>query len=113
MCTRRELDSILKEVAKSYRETYGSNLSRIVLYGSYARGDYRDDSDVDVVAIVRGSRKQLQDKLEKVWDISHDLSLQYGTIVSTTVIPQDEFERCKEAIPYYKNIERDGILIDG
>ncbi|MCD7715134.1 MAG: nucleotidyltransferase domain-containing protein [Lachnospiraceae bacterium] len=113
MCTRSELSIILKEVAKAYRSTYGEDLSRIILYGSYARGDYQDDSDVDVVAIVRGSRKKLQDELERVWDVSHDLSLEYGTIVSPTVIPQDEFEKGKGVIPYYRNIEKEGIIVNG
>ncbi len=113
MCTRSELSLILKEVARSYRTTYGDNLTRIILYGSYARGDYRDDSDIDIVAIVKGSRKKLQDELEEVWDVSHDLSLEYGIIVSPTVIPQDEFEKCKNVIPYYRNIEKEGILVDG
>ncbi|MCD7741018.1 MAG: nucleotidyltransferase domain-containing protein [Ruminococcus sp.] len=113
MCTQSELNIILKEIAKSYQLTYGNDLSKVILYGSYARGDYQDDSDIDIVAIVKGARKEIQDKLEKVWDISHDLSMEYGIIVSPTVIPQDEFERCKNDIPYYKNIEKDGIVVDG
>ncbi len=113
MCTRTELSAILSELAQCYRETYGSNLTKIVLYGSYARGDYEEGSDIDVAAIVKGSRRELQDELKKVWDVSHDLGLEYGIIVSPTVIPSDEYEQWKDDLPYYKNIEQEGIAVNG
>ena len=113
MCTQKQLDSIIRKIAKTYRAVYGDSLARIILYGSYARGDFRDDSDIDIVAIVNGTRKKLQDELEQVWDVSHDLGLEYGIIVSPTVIPEEEFERCREDIPYYRNIDKEGIVING
>ena len=90
MCTRNELDMILRKIAEVYRSVYGDELVSIFLYGSYARGDYQSDSDIDVAAIVRGDRRSLQDKLKKVWDVSFDLELEYGTIVSPTVIPYED-----------------------
>ena len=57
MCTKNELNSILQKLTQIYRSVYGENLVQVILYGSYARGDYHTDSDVDVVAIVHGDRK--------------------------------------------------------
>ena len=111
MCTRNELDMILRKIAEAYRSVYGDELVSIFLYGSYARGDYQSDSDIDVAAIVRGDRRSLQDKLKKVWDVSSDLELEYGTIVSPTVIPYEEYEKYKNDLPYYKNIAREGVKI--
>ena len=111
MCTRNELDMILRKIAEVYRSVYGDELVSIFLYGSYARGDYQSDSDIDVAAIVRGDRRSLQDKLKKVWDVSSDLELEYGTIVSPTFIPYEEYEKYKNDLPYYKNIAREGVKI--
>ena len=97
MCTRNELDMILRKIAEVYRSVYGDELVSIFLYGSYARGDYQSDSDIDVAAIVRGDRRSLQDKLKKV--------------VSPTVIPYEEYEKYKNDLPYYKNIAREGVKI--
>lgn len=111
MCTKSELSIILDHLCKAYYEVYGENIVRILLYGSYARGDYNKDSDIDIAAIVHGERYDLQQQLDQVWDISSDLELEYETIVSPTVIPFNEYMEYKEIIPYYKNIQKEGILI--
>ena len=111
MCSKNELDIILREIADAYRSVYGNDLVKVLMYGSYARGDFDTDSDVDIAAIVKGERKKLQDDLKKIWEISSNLELEYETIVSPTVIPFDEYEKYREDIPYYRNIESEGVII--
>lgn len=111
MCTTNELNAILQVITQAYRSVYGENIVKIILYGSYARGDYQKDSDIDIVAIVQGDRAKLQEQLKKIWDISSDLEVEYGTIVSPTVIPFEEFEKYKNDLPYYKNIQNEGVEI--
>ena len=52
-----------------------------------------------------------QRKLKTVWDYSCELELEYGTILSPTVIPYEEFETYKQDMPYYRNIEQEGVAI--
>ena len=111
MCTGNDLKMILKKISEIYRTVYGEDIVKMVLYGSYARGDNQDDSDIDIVAIVRGERSDLQERLKMVWDISSDLELEYGTIVSPTVIPLSEYEKYKDDLPYYRNIQNEGVDI--
>ena len=80
MCTRKELDLILQQMLRIYRSVYGSEIVRVILYGSYARGENQ----------------------------SEELELKYGTIVSPTVIPFGEFEKYKNDLPYYRNTETEG-----
>ena len=111
ICTKNELNSILHKLTQIYRSVYGENLVQVILYGSYARGDYHTDSDVDVVAIVHGDRKTLQQQLKKVWDFSCELELEYDTILSPTVIPYEEFKQYQTILPYYRNISQEGVVI--
>ena len=46
-----------------------------------------------------------------IWDISADLEVEYGTIVSPTVIPYEEFEKYKNDLPYYRNILKEGVKV--
>lgn len=111
MCTTVQLDNISNQMVECYRSIYGRNIVDIFLYGSYARGDYDDTSDIDMTAIVRGNRQDLQQKLKKVWDKSTDIGLENDIVVSPTVIPYDEFEEYKEKLPYYMNILKEGKKI--
>ena len=111
MCTRIQLDNISQQITQSYRSVYGDNIVAIYLYGSYAREDYDGESDVDITAIVKGDRIELQNKLKQVWDISADIGLENDVIVSPTVIPFDEYERYKHILPYYMNIQKEGKQI--
>ncbi len=73
------------------------------------RGDNKLDSDIDVAAIVKGDRTTLQQELKKIWDVSNDWGVEYDTIISPTVIPYDEYQQYKDIMPYYQNIEREGV----
>ena len=96
MCTRSELNILLKKVSEVYKSVYGETLVRVILYGSYARGDFSEDSDVDIVALVRGNREKLQEQLKIVWDQTYDIGLDYDVVLSPAVIPYEEFERYQE-----------------
>lgn len=111
MCTKQQLEAIEAEMVHCYRCIFGEDIDGIFLYGSYARGNYSDDSDIDITAIVRGNRVELQKKLKEVWDFSADIGVEYDVVVSPTVIPYEEFEQYKETLPYYRNIVREGRKI--
>ena len=111
MCSQNELNILKKQIAEIYQKVYGESIVKIMLYGSYARGTQDAESDIDIVAIVRGSRAELQKKLRQVWELSSGLELEYETILSPTVIPFDEYEEYREVLPYYRNIEREGVSI--
>lgn len=111
MCKRSELEDIIKIVVDIYRKIYGEDIVEIILYGSYARGEEQNDSDIDIVAIVNGERKLLQDALVEVWNQVDDVSIDYETIISPTVIPYQEYMKWKEDIPYYYNIDKEGIRV--
>ena len=111
MCSLIQLEQIKRDIVDEYRRIYGDAIVRIVLYGSYARGEETTESDVDITAIVRGERMELQKKLPSLWDASAQIGLENDAVVSPTVIPYDEFEKYKESLPYYMNIEKEGLAI--
>ena len=105
------LRDILCSIKQGYKQVYGDDIMDIYLYGSYARGDYEQDSDIDFVAIVKGNRLDLQKKLKVMWDIAADLGLENDIIISPTVIPYNEFLQYQEKLPYYRNIIKEGVKV--
>ena len=106
------LDVICRRMVDSYRKAYGDDIEAIFLYGSYARGDFNEASDLDFVAIVKGERTDLQNKCHAVWNDSGKIDLEYDVVSTPTVIPSSEFAKYKDSLPYYRNIAREGHRID-
>ncbi|HHV09462.1 MAG TPA: nucleotidyltransferase domain-containing protein [Clostridiales bacterium] len=111
MCNTNDLNIILDKMLWVYKTVYRENLVDVYLYGSYARGDYEEDSDIDLVAIVRGNRPEVQAPLEDIWDVAGEFGLEHDIVVSPKVIPYDEFMEYKNELPYYRNIEIEGVKI--
>lgn len=112
MCSKKNLNTITKTVRQLYYEQYKSALRDVILYGSYARGDHTDYSDIDIAGIVEGERSDLQRKLKNIWNQTAQLGYQYNVIISPVVIPRDEFEEYENVLPYYQNIKREGIHVN-
>lgn len=111
MCDKSQLNKITGQIIEAYRDIYGQAIKTIVMYGSFARGDFDDESDIDFAAIVVGERQELQKKLEEVWDKASDIGLEYDAVVSPVVIPYEEFLEYKDKLPYYRNIDKEGIIV--
>ena len=98
---------ILEELRAGLEKLYGHQLERLIVYGSYARGEERPlDSDLDVVAIIT----DMQDRWEEVKRTSHliaDLSLEYGVTVSLLLVRRDDWDRGEELL--YSNVREEGI----
>jgi len=111
MCTAEQLGSLTSDLVAEYRRLFGSSLRQVILYGSYARGDWDDESDVDVAALVDCPRETVHETFEQLGEISSELSLAYGITVSPTAIPLDDFLRYQDALPYYRNIRSEGVQL--
>lgn len=65
---KEKLDMISRKVADCHKRAYGEKLKGVFLYGSYAKGDYDEESDIDFVAIVDEERQAMRKKLWQIRD---------------------------------------------
>lgn len=97
--------------AEKAREIFGDKLVSVILYGSYARGDYDDESDVDIMLLVNMPQEEYQQYREKITLLSSTLSLKNDITVSIKVKDNNIFIQYKDSIPFYKNVINDGVKI--
>ena len=112
MCDEKTLKRILSQTVNKFEDIYGSALKAVVLYGSYARGDYDNESDIDVAAIVDIDRSDLNRYLDEIVRFSSDIDLEYGIMLSPSILSLADFEKYKADLPYYANIEAEGVVLN-
>ena len=112
MCTGNQALEILKKSYHKAAELYGG-VNDAFLYGSYARGDYGAESDVDILFSVPLTAEEIAEKRMEMAKITSELSLEYDITVSVTVKPFERFEKYKTILPYYRNVVSEGIRYAG
>ena len=89
------------------------DIRKIILYGSCSRGDFSDDSDIDIALVVACDRMEINKYGDLLAEIATKLAADYLAIVNFVCLPEKEFEERREWYPYYKNIDREGVLLYG
>ena len=97
----------LRELKESLGTFLGDRLQRMILFGSMARGDFTDESDIDVAIIIRGLTRELK---HQILDRVAEVELKHFTPVSTLLLSEDEFNRLKRRERRIAlDIEREGV----
>lgn len=100
---------ILYKFSDEMRCMYGETLNNVILYGSYARGDYTARSDVDVMILVSLSEEEIKRTTDHVSDCAFDFMLKYGIEISPIVKNIEHFNYWVDTLPFYRNIRDEGV----
>ncbi len=97
------------EVVEAILSVMGDDAVKIILYGSVARGDNTPESDVDI-AVLTAKKYDYEDS-KKLHDVIFPIEWKYETIISVVPIDSYHYFRCKYDIPFYMNIEKEGVTL--
>ncbi len=89
----------------------GNDLSKVILYGSYARGDFNPNSDVDVMILTKLSPEKIESIEASVFDLAFDIEIEYGIHISPIIKNEDHFEYWADALPFYRSVKNEGVQI--
>ncbi|MDK2901817.1 MAG: uncharacterized protein PWR14_721 [Thermosediminibacterales bacterium] len=107
------VDTLLRDLEKRLKYIYGEKLKKILLYGSYARGDNDEESDLDIMVLVDMDEKEIKKQQGKVLDVVVDLTTRYGIVLSVIENNYDYFYEWADVLPFFANIKREGVVIYG
>ena len=80
-----------------------------ILYGSYARGDAQEGSDLDLFILVDSPRERIAEKNWHVGEIASDLFMDFGIVVSPIVENRQYYQERIQLLPFFGNISREGV----
>lgn len=105
------MKNLLDEACNALRLMFGNNLHDVLLYGSYARGDYDSESDVDILALVNLPKEDISKLQRKVSDMSSDLDPEYDVIFSILLQDTETYNQYQKDMPFFRNISKEGISL--
>ncbi len=73
-----KVNLILNDYKSTIEEILGTHLVRIVLYGSYARGDFNQNSDIDIMILANVPQEEISSYADKIYDMTYDFEMRYG-----------------------------------
>lgn len=107
-----ERSSQVERIVAEYRDQLagilGERLESVLLYGSQARRDAEDGSDIDVLCVMRGSFDYGQ-LITKTSPLAARLSLQHDVVISTAFVSSEDFR--DRNTPFLMNIRREGVAV--
>ena len=111
MCTQNELNKILTKISQTAKSTFQDKLDSVILYGSYARGDYDNDSDIDILVLADIPREHIFKYKPNLIHLSSQLGLEYDILITITIRDLDTYNKYLNAMPFYQNIKKEGVPI--
>ena len=103
-----EIKSILAELKERFQELYGERLVQMVLYGSQARGDAEDGSDIDVLIVLKDEVNP-SSELQNAGDTIYDISYRHDVVVSCVFVSEERYARGEG--PLIRNVRREGLSV--
>ena len=110
---QNRIDDIINQFILEISNLLGNRLKKVILYGSYARGDYDKNSDVDIMILTDLNDKEIIKYRMKVRDIACDIELDNDIIISPLVRNIDRYNERINVVPFYMNIQKEGVVVHG
>jgi len=102
------IKKLLKEFKQGLVRIYGKRLKAIYLYGSYARGEARPDSDIDVLLVIKDDFNYIE-MLKRSDNFAVSLSLENDVVISRAFVSEKEYK--EKQSPFLINVRREGVPV--
>ncbi|HLG30241.1 MAG TPA: nucleotidyltransferase domain-containing protein [Candidatus Brocadiales bacterium] len=102
------MNEVIKEFRIEIERLYGKRLKKIVLYGSWARKEATEDSDIDVVVVLEGDVIPGRE-IDRMIDIITEINLRHNVLIAVYPVSEKDYLTLKS--PLLMNVRREGVLV--
>ena len=105
------ITDIMQQFASSLKKLLGNTLDSVIVYGSYARGNYSELSDIDVMILVTLTEEKIKKISDEISDMAFDYLMKFGVDISPVITNIDHFNYWADNLPYYRNVSDEGVIL--
>ena len=109
----QKMENLLKQYIAEIKNIYGLHLQAVILYGSYARGDFNKDLDVDIMILLDISEVELKAYSQKLSYMTYDFNMDNDIDIKPIAKSKEHFRKWIENYPFYANINKEGVVLYG
>ena len=102
-------EDMREELVRGLISIFQNNISMIILYGSMARNEATDESDIDVAIIVKN--KMDDDTKRQFVSWAADMDIRYERVFSIVDIQESNMMKWEKVLPFYRNIREEGVVL--
>lgn len=106
-----KIKAVAEQFALEAKRIYGASLRNVILYGSCARGDFMDDSDIDIMILLDIPREEIRNARKQILDISDKLDLEYDVVLAPVIQNYQLYHQYMAASRFYQNVQKEGVRI--
>ena len=108
-----KIEKAIQEFVSKVNKLLGDRVKKIVLYGSYARGDYNKESDIDIMILTDLTNEEIIKFRRKISDIAYDIeeANDFDIYISPLLKNLERFNYWLEALPFYMNVQKEGVIL--
>ena len=107
----KRMQSLIDQYVEEIKRIYGSHVKQIILYGSYARGDYRADSDIDIMILLDLSDMDIKEYRHELSGETFDFNMDHDLDIKPIAKSQQHFQKWVDVYPFYANVEKEGVKL--
>ncbi|MDB9311775.1 nucleotidyltransferase domain-containing protein [Spirulina sp. CS-785/01] len=106
--THPDLSRILTQIRQGLEKLYGTDLECLILYGSQARGDAEQDSDIDLLILLKRPFVYGTES-DRISELVANLCLEYAVVICCTFATVQKYQTYDSG--FFRNIRQEGVTV--
>lgn len=109
----KDMKHLLQQYSMDLSKVYGKHLKSVILYGSYARGDFTEESDIDIMILLDISDLEIKKYRHELSAVTYDYNMNFDVDIKPIAKNEEHFRKWVSAYPFYANIHQEGVELYG
>lgn len=105
------IQGLLEQYTRALKEIYGLHLKSVILYGSYARGDYTAESDIDIMILLDLTDMDIKNYCHELSEMTYDFNMDNDLDIKPIAKNEKHFQKWVKVYPFYANIHKEGVKL--
>lgn len=107
MKIEKRINQLISRINSELKKKFKEKLDKIILFGSYARGEYDNESDIDLLVLIDDEEPKKYN--DEIVDFEVDLTIKYGVLPSIILRNTSYYNENKEIIPFFRDVTNEGV----